>query len=39
MRDALSMLDRIASFTDGVMTYANTMEHLNMLDADYYLNW
>jgi len=36
MRDALSMLDRIASFTEGVMTYANTMEHLNLLDADYY---
>src|ERR1041385_3971537 len=36
MRDALSMLDRIASFTEGQMTYSNTMEHLNLLDADYY---
>ncbi len=36
MRDALSMLDRIASFTNGMLTYANTMEHLNMLDADFY---
>ncbi len=36
MRDALSMLDRIASFTNGMLTYANTMEHLNLLDADYY---
>ena len=36
MRDALSMLDRIASFTNGMLTYANTMEHLNLLDAEYY---
>ncbi|MBC7552841.1 MAG: DNA polymerase III subunit gamma/tau [Taibaiella sp.] len=36
MRDALSMLDRIASFTNGILTYNNTMEHLNLLDADYY---
>lgn len=36
MRDALSMLDRIAGFTNGQLTYAATMEHLNMLDADFY---
>jgi DNA polymerase-3 subunit gamma/tau len=36
MRDALSMLDRIVSFTNGMLTYASTMEHLNMLDADFY---
>jgi DNA polymerase-3 subunit gamma/tau len=36
MRDALSMLDRIVSFTNGMLTYSNTMEHLNMLDADFY---
>ena len=36
MRDALSMLDRIASFSNGVITYSSTMEHLNMLDADFY---
>jgi len=36
MRDALSMLDRIASFTNGMLTYGNTMEHLNLLDANYY---
>lgn len=36
MRDALSMLDRIAGFTEGNITYNATMEHLNMLDADYY---
>ena len=38
MRDALSMLDRIAGFTDGMLTYNATMEHLNMLDADFYFN-
>lgn len=36
MRDALSMLDRIASFTNGMLTYSGTMEHLNLLDADFY---
>ncbi|WP_276134778.1 DNA polymerase III subunit gamma/tau [Polluticoccus soli] len=36
MRDALSMLDRIVSFTNGMLTYAGTMEHLNLLDADFY---
>ncbi|HTN45130.1 MAG TPA: DNA polymerase III subunit gamma/tau [Flavipsychrobacter sp.] len=38
MRDALSMLDRIAGFTEGLLTYNATMEHLNMLDADFYFN-
>lgn len=36
MRDALSMMDRIASFTNGSITYAQTIEHLNILDADVY---
>ncbi len=36
MRDALSMLDRILSFTGGSLTYQQTMEHLNLLDADFY---
>ncbi len=36
MRDALSMLDRISSFTNGQLSYAATMEHLNQLDADFY---
>ena len=36
MRDALSILDKIVSFTGGHLTYANTLEHLNILDADYY---
>ena len=36
MRDALSIMDKIASFTNGAITYQNTLEHLNILDADYY---
>jgi DNA polymerase-3 subunit gamma/tau len=36
MRDALSILDKIVSFTSGELTYKNTLEHLNILDADYY---
>jgi DNA polymerase III subunit gamma/tau len=36
MRDALSILDKIVSFTNGEVVYANTLEHLNILDADYY---
>lgn len=38
MRDALSMFDRIVSFTNGMLTYNNTMEHLNLLDADFYFS-
>jgi DNA polymerase III subunit gamma/tau len=36
MRDALSILDKIVSFTNGELNYLNTLEHLNILDADYY---
>ena len=36
MRDALSILDKIVSFTNSELTYANTLEHLNILDAEYY---
>ncbi len=36
MRDALSILDKIVSFTNGEVTYSNTLEHLNILDHDYY---
>ena len=36
MRDALSIMDKIVSFTNGVVSYQNTLEHLNILDADYY---
>ena len=36
MRDALSILDKIVSFTNGELTYANTLEHLNILDEGYF---
>jgi DNA polymerase-3 subunit gamma/tau len=36
LRDALSILDKIESFTNGKIEYSNTLEHLNILDADYY---
>ena len=36
LRDSLSILDKIVSFTNGELTYANTLEHLNILDEDYY---
>jgi DNA polymerase-3 subunit gamma/tau len=36
MRDALSIMDKIASFTNGELNYKNTLEHLNILDDEYY---
>jgi len=36
MRDSLSILDKIVSFTNGAVSYKNTLEHLNILDEDYY---
>lgn len=36
MRDALSLLDKIVSFTGGQVNYGNTIEHLNLLDEDQY---
>src|SRR5436190_17948196 len=36
MRDALSILDKIVSFTNAEVTYQNTLEHLNILDEDYF---
>ncbi|AWO00897.1 DNA polymerase III subunit gamma/tau [Chitinophaga alhagiae] len=36
MRDSLSTLDKIVSFTGGNLTYQNTLEHLNILDYDYF---
>lgn len=36
MRDALSIMDKIVSFTNGELNYKNTLEHLNILDDDYY---
>ena len=38
LRDSLSILDKIVSFTDGHLTYSNTLEHLNILDEDYYFS-
>jgi len=39
MRDSLSILDKIVSFTDGQVTYRETIEHLNILDADYFFRF
>ncbi|MBK7882766.1 MAG: DNA polymerase III subunit gamma/tau [Chitinophagaceae bacterium] len=39
MRDSLSILDKIVSFTNGQLTYANTVEHLNILDEDYFFKF
>ena len=36
MRDSLSILDKMVSFTNGTVSYKNTLEHLNILDAAYY---
>ncbi len=36
MRDALSILDKLVSFTNGEVTYQNTLENLNILDEDYF---
>ena len=38
MRDALSMLDKIVSFTNASLTYTNTLEQLNVLDEDYFFS-
>lgn len=36
MRDALSIFDQLVSFSGGNITYRQTIEVLNVLDADYY---
>ncbi|MCO5230984.1 MAG: DNA polymerase III subunit gamma/tau [Chitinophagales bacterium] len=36
MRDALSLFDKISSFSDGVLTYNDVITNLNILDYDYY---
>ena len=36
MRDALSLFDQMASFTQGDLTYAKVIESLNVLDYEYY---
>jgi DNA polymerase III subunit gamma/tau len=39
MRDALSIMDKIVSFTNGVVKYNNTLEHLNILDEAFYFQF
>jgi DNA polymerase-3 subunit gamma/tau len=36
LRDSLSILDKIASFTNGDISYRNTLEQLEVLDYDYF---
>lgn len=38
LRDALSLLDKLVSFSDGKVTYSQTLEHLNILDEDQYFS-
>ena len=36
MRDALSIFDQVAAYSQGKITYAGTIANLNVLDYDYY---
>ncbi|HRB30221.1 MAG TPA: DNA polymerase III subunit gamma/tau [Ferruginibacter sp.] len=36
LRDSLSILDKIVSFSGGEVTYNSVLEHLNILDEDYF---
>ena len=36
LRDALSMFDQLVSFSGNHLTYQSVIEHLNVLDYDYY---
>ncbi len=36
MRDALSIFDQVAAYCEGNITYKQTIENLNVLDAEYY---
>ncbi|MDR0681028.1 MAG: DNA polymerase III subunit gamma/tau [Dysgonamonadaceae bacterium] len=36
MRDALSIFDQVASFSEGNVTYKSVIENLNVLDYEYY---
>ncbi len=38
LRDSLSILDKIVSFSAGEVTYSNVLEHLNILDEDYFFS-
>lgn len=39
LRDSLSLLDKVVSFTNGDLSYTNTLEHLNILDEGYYFRF
>lgn len=39
MRDALSIMDRVSSSTNGMITYTSTIDQLNLLDADIYFRF
>ena len=36
MRDSLSLFDRLVSFSENKLTYQGVIDHLNILDYDYY---
>lgn len=36
MRDALSIMDKIVSFSSGKLMYSSIVEHLNVIDDEYY---
>ena len=36
LRDSLSLFDRLISFSDKNLTYSSVVEHLNILDYEYY---
>ena len=36
VRDSLSLFDRLISFDDNQLTHKRVIEHLNILDTDYY---
>ena len=38
MRDALSIMDKVASFSNQNISYQAALEHLNILDYDFYFN-
>lgn len=39
MRDALSIFDQVVNFTGSQVTYAKTIENLNVIDYDYYFRF
>jgi len=36
LRDSLSIFDRLVSFSDSILTYNDVVDHLNVLDYQYY---